>query len=861
MSAKSAESVVIPVPFWRKYLYWLLGGFAFLVFANSIANGYNMDDELVTRKHKFTSKGLQSVTKIFTSPYYSDNMGYAYGYRPMVHLSYAIEHQFFGENPKVSHFFNVLLFALTVLVFFRLLLLWTGEKGLSLALTAAVLFAVHPVHTEVVNSLKNRDEILALLFGLTAGIFAIRFSEKKSWKYLVLSILFWIAALLSKKSSYPLVFILPAGLILFSHISFRELLFLQAGWLIPGSWILADTIDVKWLLLMLVPAVFSFAFWYFMNRKENVPVQLKSIMENNRLFSIAIVTGSFFLLIFAYAEFSIWPFLLGLSGVLILAWIKPSHGIAFLSVFLALAGFLFSFFHFSVVAVFIAIWFVLGNKRIGKSRLYPFAIPLFSILFFLFRFPEPGNGILVFVAAFVLLLLAKKPVPGYIFAVLVSVAIFFISDGPGGLPFYFLLSAGAYFIKGRVASPYVFRTTISLLIIVAFFSANRQVQAWAFPPEPTSAQVVQNSEIRVSELQEGRKLEYGENTLVAPHTFAEKIGTGAATLGEYLRLMVFPYELSFYYGFARTKTEGPANPWVWLSILLHGALALFAFFQWKKRPLLAWGIFWYLTSIFLFSNWVELVAGMVGERLAFFASAGFCAALAALFHWNKPALDFKKPQVAEVLLGILILAFGFRTWIRNTDWKDAITLMGHDIEHLTESAQANNLYAMNLMAASFEKKWTPQQQMNMRKLAIVHFDRALQIWPDFFNAAYDKGRAALIVGDVPNAIAGFERAVLMDNDFMDPYYQLSELYINTGQLPQFLMNARRLFQKETERPEKYNLMARAHFLNRNADSAKVYLHRSIQLFPNDQNTYKNMAELFNAEGNADSSAYYLKGIK
>jgi tetratricopeptide (TPR) repeat protein len=163
---------------------------------------------------------------------------------------------------------------------------------------------------------------------------------------------------------------------------------------------------------------------------------------------------------------------------------------------------------------------------------------------------------------------------------------------------------------------------------------------------------------------------------------------------------------------------------------------------------------------------------------------------------------------------------------------------------------------MNLMAASFEKKWTPQQQLNMRKLAITHFDRALEIWPDFFNAAYDKGRAALVVGDIPNAIAGFEQAVTMDNDFMDPYYQLSELYINTRQYPQFLMNARRLFDKETERPEKYGLMARAHYLNANADSAKYYLRRSIRQFPDYQEAYKNMAEIFRVEGNADSTSYY-----
>ncbi len=858
MSTKAAKVSAKSVPFWRKYLPWLIGGLAFLTFANSIGHGYNLDDELVTRKHRFTSKGLKSVGKIFTSPYYSDNMGYAYGYRPMVHLSYALEHQFFGENPRVSHFFNVLLFALTVVVFFRLLLLWTGEKGLTLAVAAAVLFAVHPVHTEVVNSLKNRDEILALLFGLAAGISATRAVREKSVLQFGLSALWFVCALLSKKSMYPLVFIFPTALVLFESISLKNLLIITIIWVIPGSWIASDTPDVKFVLLLILPLVYAMLIWWLNKTFKSVESPLSVLKEDKWIIPILCMLFSAAVLIFAKRNMSMYGYALSFVPALLLLFVKPSVGLWFLAVFTGLTGWIYQSLALSLAAVFVGYYQALfqgvPEKRDWKKWS---GLVVVSVLFWLNNHLI-GDFVFVAVVGAVFGVYHWKKVWGIVLSFILAGVTTLLSNDFGVMQLSFLWLGISGLLSFKFSFPVFSRMRTAVFTILGvIFMIHFNISLTEQQDKAENLQVL-NQEIRVSDLQEGRKLEYGENTLTAPHSFGEKIGTGAATLGEYFRLMVFPYELSFYYGFARLQTVGLTNPRVWIFLLLHLGLTALAVLQFRKRPMFSLGIFWYLVSILLFSNWVELVAGMVGERLAFTASAGFCIALAAVFHWKKPALDFKKPQAAEVLFGVLVLLFCFRTVVRNPDWKDSLTLMGHDIEHLSESAQANNLYAMNLMASSFEKKWTPEQQLNMRKLAISHFDKALEVWPGFFNAAYDKGRASLIVGDIPNAIDGFERAVNMDNEFMDPYYQLSELYINTRQYPQFLMNARRIFAKETDRPEKYNLMARAHYLNGSADSAKTYLRWSIQRFPTDVNSFRNMAELFRAEGKADSVEFYRK---
>ena len=171
-----------------KWCFFVLSIVTVLVFANSIPNGYNYDDTLVTQNQPLTSNAsLSSIRTIFTGSYYKDAMGHSFGYRPMVLLSFAIEHSLFSENAYVSHGINFLLYLICGLVFFNVLRNFLGEDKLMVAFLASLLFVVHPVHSEVVASIKNRDEILAFLFAMLTGLMAIKYLDKKAWYYLLLS--------------------------------------------------------------------------------------------------------------------------------------------------------------------------------------------------------------------------------------------------------------------------------------------------------------------------------------------------------------------------------------------------------------------------------------------------------------------------------------------------------------------------------------------------------------------------------------------------------------------------------------------------------------------------------------------------
>ena len=143
----------------------------FVLYGNSIKNKYAVDDSYVTvttperPNNPRIAQGLKGIPKIFVSHYVES--GYqSFDYRPLVLVTFAIEYQFFGSNPHISHLINVLLYAFTCVILFSILCKILKNDNIILPLLITFLFAIHPIHTEVVDNLKCRDELLAFFLGI-----------------------------------------------------------------------------------------------------------------------------------------------------------------------------------------------------------------------------------------------------------------------------------------------------------------------------------------------------------------------------------------------------------------------------------------------------------------------------------------------------------------------------------------------------------------------------------------------------------------------------------------------------------------------------------------------------------------------
>jgi len=97
--------------FWRKNLLpaSILFFLAIGLYAYTITFDYVLDDQIVLTNNNFTKKGFDGIHDIMTKESFvgrfgeQKNLVVGARYRPLSIVTFAIEYQFFGLNPKVSH--------------------------------------------------------------------------------------------------------------------------------------------------------------------------------------------------------------------------------------------------------------------------------------------------------------------------------------------------------------------------------------------------------------------------------------------------------------------------------------------------------------------------------------------------------------------------------------------------------------------------------------------------------------------------------------------------------------------------------------------------------------------------------------
>ena len=169
-------------------------------------NDYSLDDDFAFYKNVYVQKGINGIPDILTHPYYSDG-NLTFDYRPIASITFAIEKELFGNNPHVSHVGNLIFYILCVLLVYALMV-QVFSLDIWLAFLIALFFAMHPVHTEVVASIKNREELLSFIFCFL-GFFAVErfFQQSRSAgkaKYGVLTVVCLLLSFASKLTSIPM---------------------------------------------------------------------------------------------------------------------------------------------------------------------------------------------------------------------------------------------------------------------------------------------------------------------------------------------------------------------------------------------------------------------------------------------------------------------------------------------------------------------------------------------------------------------------------------------------------------------------------------------------------------------------------
>jgi len=174
--------------------------FSFLLYINTLGHNFVLDDPLAIELNKNVTSGLSGIIDIFKGGYRENDFG-GQLYRPVSLVQFAVEWEISPNNPAIHHFFNVLWYAACVVLVFMVLHQWFYKYNVLLPVAIALLFAAHPIHTEVVANIKSRDEIMSLFFVLSSFLSFGKYVHAGKSRWLIGSLLLYFLALISKESA------------------------------------------------------------------------------------------------------------------------------------------------------------------------------------------------------------------------------------------------------------------------------------------------------------------------------------------------------------------------------------------------------------------------------------------------------------------------------------------------------------------------------------------------------------------------------------------------------------------------------------------------------------------------------------
>ncbi len=585
------QKPVDPVANLKNQKVWFIGIIVFYVFVlygNTISNDYSFDDVYVTNNRE-VKQGISIIPKLFISLYanmYEDGKPLTFGYRPVVKTTFVLEYAAFGSNPHVSHFINILLYAITcLLLFLTLRKLFKGYHQL-FALVVTLLFIAHPSHTEVVSSLKNRDELLSFLGAIaTLYLFLIYFQKEK--------IIYGIAGL----------------------------------------------------------AVFLLAY---------------------------------------------------LS--------KPT------------------------VTVF---------------------LPIYPVVLYFFTKPKTGQVVFFLLGVFVVIYIANF------------------------IPRMYL-------------------------------------------PRPD------------------RPVQFIENPLYYEESFWIKASTGLSILFFYLKMLIFPHPLRFYYGFNTIPVVDWSNIWVIVSLIIHVGLLALAIWKLKDKHILSFGIIAYLIAIATFSNVFKQAMGIVGDRFMYFPSLGFSVVIAYLVYKifkQEPSSEFLKPAGINkiiVLVIAILIPYSAKTITRNKDWKDQPTLLKNDIKYLENSAKANFIYAGTMKGELMKAirksgKKDPRHKEAVDDI-IHHLNLAISTYPDYYQA-YDMRGSIYITffNEYDKAVKDFNKSLELKDDYIPAFFGLGYCYQKKREYDKAIYNFEKTIEYDPEHLQAFKALFQIYQELGNIEKANYYNQQGREL--------------------------------
>jgi protein O-mannosyl-transferase len=310
------------------------------------------------------------------------------------------------------------------------------------------------------------------------------------------------------------------------------------------------------------------------------------------------------------------------------------------------------------------------------------------------------------------------------------------------ITFFAIIPMTMYFFTEKKWGEIISKTALFLIPTALFLVARQNVLGSQKGKEATSAL---------------------DNFILASPNLVEQKASAFMVVTKYFQTLLAPFNLVSEIGYSQYRPVGFSD---WRALLgLAIILSLVGLFFWgfRKKNLLSFAAVWFLATFSIVSNIIITIGTSYGERLLYVPSLAFALAVAfLLIKVLKINALTSNNNLFFGILGGLAAVFGLLTINRNPAWKDSFSLYQTDIKTVPNSAKLNYHYALELAkkgASDVAENLTDPAMMDS---AIVHYSKAIEIWPTYRDAFAGRGLAYFRQKKYDIAFKDYETALKYD---------------------------------------------------------------------------------------------------
>ena len=332
----------------------------------------------------------------------------------------------------------------------------------------------------------------------------------------------------------------------------------------------------------------------------------------------------------------------------------------------------------------------------------------------------------------------------------------------------------------------------------------------------------------ITEFQTSTSLSYTLKGYRGELTYFALVATSARAFWSYILLLVWPSGLcpNHLVDLSPSFLDLKAL-FAWSGLI---AFIIIMFRLSNRRPVLAFGMFWFFISFIPISNWVPS-SYILADRYMYMPSVGYCIILVTLsqafYRWLVTARPRRAAVIASLLAAALTIGYTSTTLAYNQNWSNQKTIMDYMLRCNPLSPQAyNGLGIYYLKQGEYAK-------------SVENFSRSIQL--GHYTSYSNRGNAFYQLEQYQAALKDYNQAIAFKPHWGDPYNNRGTLFYEMGQYQAALKDYHQAIALKPYWGEPYFNRGILYLAQKKYDSA-------IKDFTEALNRFADQSRVFNARG-------------